>query len=63
MHQQTPEFFKIKTEILQGLLQYLASKPYSEVAEIIAILKNSEPYYEIPDRPSDEVVQEDTAGP
>ncbi len=34
--------FKITEDVLKSLLQYLASRPYSEVAGIISALQKSE---------------------
>lgn len=40
------EFFKVKTHVLTATLQYLATKPYQEVAELITAIQQSEPINE-----------------
>jgi hypothetical protein len=39
-----PELFTTTAEILNGTLQYLAGRPYSEVFQLIEALKQSTPH-------------------
>ena len=38
--------YLIKEEVLQKLLDYLSTKPYSEVVTLIQLIRLSEPYTE-----------------
>lgn len=39
-----PEHFIIPSKVLGAIIQYLAARPYQEVAELIAAIQQSEPY-------------------
>ena len=40
--------FKITEDVINSVLQYLATKPYAEVAQLIAALQQVEPLAEQP---------------
>lgn len=39
-----PELFIVPSNVLGAIIQYLAAKPYQEVAELIAAIQQAEPY-------------------
>lgn len=38
------ELFIVPSNVLGAIIQYLAARPYQEVAELIAAIQQSEPY-------------------
>jgi len=45
MNEKKLEAIKLTVEVANKVLQYLSTKPYGEVAELIAEIQKSEPIY------------------
>lgn len=54
---KAPQYFLIEGRLANGILQYLGSKPYAEVAGLIDGLKNVQPVNITP--PEGEVAEEE----
>lgn len=60
MSNTQPEFVKIRVETLNGIINYLCTKPFAEVAEMIDQIRNNIGPLDIPAPPESDPAVEET---